>query len=54
MPHYEFFCNACRESFSKIFSFQHDAERTVCPHCCRQEAEQSWSSFSVLTSKKSA
>ena len=34
MPHYEFFCNACKKTFSKILTItEHDAEKTACPHC---------------------
>jgi len=36
MPHYEFFCNACKKPFSKILTMaEHDAERTACPHCSK-------------------
>jgi putative FmdB family regulatory protein len=52
MPHYEFCCNACKKTFSKILTItQHDAEKTACPHC---GVEQCWSTFSAVTSKKSA
>jgi putative FmdB family regulatory protein len=55
MPHYEFFCNACKKTFSKILTIaKHDAEKTDCPHCGSHEVEQRWSAFSVVTSKKSA
>ena len=53
MPHYEFFCNACKKTFSKILA-EHDAEGTACPHCGSHEVEQRWSAFSAVTSKKSA
>jgi putative FmdB family regulatory protein len=55
MPHYEFFCNACKKTFSKILTItQHDVEKTACPHCGSLEVEQCWSTFSAVTSKKSA
>jgi putative FmdB family regulatory protein len=55
MPNYEFFCNACKKTFSKILTIaEHDAEKTSCPHCGSQEVEQRWSAFSAVTSKKSA
>jgi putative FmdB family regulatory protein len=55
MPHYEFFCNACKKPFSTILTIaEHDAEKTACPHCGSHEVEQSWSAFSAVTSKKSA
>jgi putative FmdB family regulatory protein len=38
MPHYEFFCNACKKISSKILSItEHDTEKTACPHCGSQE-----------------
>jgi putative FmdB family regulatory protein len=55
MPHYEFVCNACKKTFSKILTIaEHDAEKTTCPHCSSREVEQRWSAFSAVTSKKSA
>jgi putative FmdB family regulatory protein len=55
MPHYEFICNACKKTFSKMLTIaEHEAEKTACPHCGSQEVEQSWSAFSALTSRKSA
>jgi putative FmdB family regulatory protein len=55
MPHYEFVCTACKKTFSEILSIaEHDAGKTVCPHCGSHKVEQSWSSFSAVTSKKSS
>jgi putative FmdB family regulatory protein len=55
MPNYEFVCNACKKTFSKILHIaEHDAEKTACPHCGSHEVEQRWSAFSAITSKKSA
>ena len=55
MPNYEFFCNACKKTFSKVLTIaEHDAEKPSCPHCGSQEVEQRWSAFSAVTSKKSA
>jgi putative FmdB family regulatory protein len=55
MPHYEFVCNACEKTFSKILTItEHDAWKTVCPHCGSHEVEQRWSAFSAVTAKKSA
>ena len=32
MPHYEFFCNACKKPFSKILTMaEHDAEKDRLP-----------------------
>jgi len=55
MPHYEFFCHACKKSFSKEMSLADYGKRKLtCPHCGSHKVEQRWSAFSVLTSKKSA
>jgi putative FmdB family regulatory protein len=55
MPHYEFVCNACKKTFSKILTIaEHDSEKTTCPHCGSREVEQRWSAFSAVTSRKSA
>jgi putative FmdB family regulatory protein len=55
MPHYEFVCNACKKTFTETLTIaEHDAEKTACPHCGSHEVEQCWSTFSAVTSKKSA
>jgi putative FmdB family regulatory protein len=55
MPHYEFFCLACKKTFSKILTVaEHEKEKIVCPHCGSKSVEQGWSTFSAITSKKSA
>jgi putative FmdB family regulatory protein len=55
MPHYEFFCRACKKNFSKILALvDYEEGGVVCPHCGSYEVEQRWSAFSVITSKKSA
>jgi putative FmdB family regulatory protein len=55
MPHYDFVCNACKKTFSETLTMaEHDAEKTACPHCGSHDVEQSWSTFSAVTSKKSA
>jgi putative FmdB family regulatory protein len=55
MPHYEFFCHACKKTFSKILTVaEHEKEKIVCPHCNSNNVEQGWSAFSAITSKKSA
>ena len=55
MPHYEFFCNACKKPFLKILTIaEHEAEKAACSHCGSHEVEQRWSAFSAVTSKKSA
>jgi putative FmdB family regulatory protein len=55
MPHYEFFCHACKKSFSKVSSLvDYEEGEVFCPHCASKEVEQCWSAFSAVTSKKSA
>jgi len=55
MPHYEFFCHACKKLFSKILSLvEYEKGKVVCPHCGSKNVEQRWSAFTVITSKKSA
>ncbi len=55
MPHYEFLCHACKQTFSKILALvDYEEGEVVCPHCGSKDVEQVWSAFSVITSKKSA
>ena len=55
MPHYEFFCNGCKKSFSKILSLaDYENDKIVCPKCGSKNVEQRWFAFTVITSKKSA
>jgi putative FmdB family regulatory protein len=55
VPHYEFFCHACKKPFSKILSLvDYEEGEVLCPHWGSKEVEQRWSSFSAITSKKSA
>jgi putative FmdB family regulatory protein len=55
MPHYEFFCHACKKSFSKALSLvDYEEGEVLCPHCGSKEVERCWSAFSTITSKKSA
>jgi putative FmdB family regulatory protein len=55
MPHYEFFCHACKKTFVKILPLvDYEEGGVTCPHCGSRRVEQCWSAFSVITSKKSA
>jgi len=55
MPHYEFFCHACKKVFSKILSLEEYEEgEAICPRCGSKDVEQTWSAFYAITSKKSA
>ena len=54
MPHYEYFCNACRKTFSKTLTIVGHERKVACPHCGSKNVEQRWSAFTVITSRKSA
>ena len=55
MPYCEFFCHACKKSFSKVLSLvDYEEGEVLCPRCGSREVEQRWSTFSAITSKKSA
>jgi putative FmdB family regulatory protein len=55
MPEYEYFCNDCHESFSKVLTLhEHDSESPRCPKCGSAKIEQRYSAFFAVTSKKSA
>jgi putative FmdB family regulatory protein len=43
MPHYEFFCNACKQTFLKIETIaEHDTDKPACPHCGSAEARKAY------------
>ena len=54
MPVYEFQCQACHKTFSKILTMaEHDQEQKIaCPHCGSAQVEQRWADFYAITSKK--
>jgi putative FmdB family regulatory protein len=55
MPHYEFFCHACKKTFSKVLTLaEYEEGEVLCLHCGSNNVEQSWSAFYAITSKKSA
>jgi len=55
MPQYEFFCHACKNTFSKMLTLaEYDEGEVPYPHCGSDNVEQSWSVFCPITSKKSA
>ena len=55
MPHYEFFCRACKKTFSRMLVLADWGEGEItCPHCGSHDVEQLWSVFSLLTSQKCA
>src|SRR5260370_38846084 len=55
MPNCEFYCNACKKTFTKILTLvDYEAGGGVCPHCGSNNVEQCCSAFSVITSRRGA
>ena len=55
MPHYEFFCHACKQLFSKALSpAEYEEGDVVCPFCGSEEVEQRVSAFYPVSFKESA
>lgn len=55
MPQYEYVCQGCRKSFSKVLTFsEYEKGGIKCPHCGSNKVEQKVSAFYAVTSKKSA
>ena len=55
MPVYEFLCNACQKTFTKILTIsEHENEKIACPQCGSENVEQRWTAFYAVTSNKSA
>jgi putative FmdB family regulatory protein len=55
MPHDEFFCRACKKTFSRVLALVDWAEGEImCPLCGSHDVEQLWSAFSLFTSQKCA
>jgi len=41
MPNYEFFCHACKKTFSKSLTIaEHEKGNIVCPHCRGKNVER--------------
>lgn len=54
MPHYEYFCDACKTTFDVTRTVrEHDQEPLRCPKCGSEKVNQLVSSFTAVTSKKS-
>jgi putative FmdB family regulatory protein len=46
MPHYEFFCHACKQTFSKVLTLaEYEQGEIICTQCGSTDVEQSWSAF---------
>jgi putative FmdB family regulatory protein len=55
MPHYEFFCHACKKSFSKTLTPAEYEEGVVgCPYCGSEEVEERASAFYPISSRETA
>jgi putative FmdB family regulatory protein len=55
MPDYEYFCHACKKTFSKVLTLaEYEEGEVLCPLCGSDNVEQSWSVFYPITPKKSA
>ena len=54
MPHYNFFCRACKKEFTTILTIsEYEKGKLVCPHCNSKDLEQRWAAFYAVTSQKS-
>ncbi len=54
MPLYEYLCEDCHKTFTKILTIsEHEKEKIVCPHCGSKHVVQEASAFFAVTSKKS-
>ena len=55
MPHYEYFCHACKSSFSKTLTqVEYEEGGVACPHCDSEEVEPRVSAFYPVSSKETA
>lgn len=55
MPHYEYFCPACKRLFSKTLTADEYQEGgVVCPHCGSEEVERRVSAFYPVSTKEIA
>ena len=55
MPHFEFYCRACKKYFTQVLKLvDYEEGAIVCPHCHSKGVEQRWSAFYAMASKKSA
>ncbi len=54
MPQYEFYCQDCKKTFSRVLTLaEYDKGGVKCPHCGGKKLEQRWAAFYAVTSKKS-
>ena len=54
MPHYDFFCSACKKKFAMVLTIsEYEKGKNKCPKCGSKNVEQRWATFHAITSKKS-
>jgi putative FmdB family regulatory protein len=54
MPVYEYLCEDCHNTFTKVLTFsEHDKDKVICPKCGSEHVVQEASAFFAVTSKKS-
>ena len=54
MPLYEFLCENCDKTFSKVLTLaEYDKDGITCPYCGSKKVVQEPSAFFAVTSKKS-
>jgi putative FmdB family regulatory protein len=53
MPYHDYYCHACKKTFSRVLIARQDKETIGCPHCGSHMVEQQVSPFYAVTSKKS-
>ncbi len=53
MPLYEFFCQQCDKTFSKVLTLAaYDDAEVTCPYCSGRQGGQEPSTFFAVSSKK--
>lgn len=54
MPHYEYVCQKCGETFARVMTFaDKEKKRVACPECKSKKVRQLYSSVFTKTSRKS-
>lgn len=54
MPLYEYLCEACHKTFTKVLTLkEHEEQKLTCPKCGSKKVVQEASAFFAVTGKKS-
>jgi putative FmdB family regulatory protein len=54
MPDHDFYCHACKKTFSKLLTpTEYEEGKIMCPHCGSRKVEQPVSPSYAVTSQKS-